>query len=84
MKKIIIFIKDLPRRWKAETPRVAKIIRNSAATIAAVVPGAWLTFQGMNIALPECIVNNVGYITLAALIITGVAGLKEKKGSKNG
>ncbi len=79
MKKIITFIKDLPRRWEAETPRVAKIIRNSAATIAAIVPGAWLTFQGMGIALPSWFVNHVGYITLAALFITGFAGTKEKK-----
>ena len=77
MKKIIAFIKDLPRQWKAETPKLAKWVRNVAATITAVVPTAWLTFQGMGIILPEWFVNNVGYITLASLIITGLAGTKE-------
>lgn len=78
MKKIIAFIKDLPRQWRADTPKVAKWVRNASATIAAVVPGAWLTFQGMGISLPEWFVNHVGYITLAALLITGVAGTKER------
>ena len=79
MKKIINFIKDLPRQQKTETPKIAKRIRNIAAVISTVVPAAWLTFQGMGIILPEWFVNNVGYITLASLIITGVAGTKEKK-----
>ena len=79
VKKLINFIKDLPRQWKAETPKIAKRIRNIAAVISTVVPAAWLTFQGMGIILPEWFVNNVGYITLASLIITGVAGTKEKK-----
>lgn len=78
MRKIIAFIKDLPRQWLADTPKVAKWVRNASATIAAVVPGAWLTFQGMGISLPEWFVNHVGYITLAALLITGVAGTKER------
>ena len=79
MKKIIDFIKDLPRQWKAETPKLAKWIRNVAAAITAVVPTAWLTFQGMGITLPEWFVNHVGYITLISLIITGLAGTKECK-----
>ena len=78
MRKIIAFIKDLPRQWRADTSKVAKWVRNASATIAAVVPGAWLTFQGMGISLPEWFVNHVGYITLAALLITGVAGTKER------
>ena len=52
MKNIINFIKDLPRQWKAETPKIAKRIRNIAAVISTVVPAAWLTFQGMGIILP--------------------------------
>ena len=79
MKKIIDFIKDLPRQWNAETQKIAKWIRNVAATITAVVPTAWLTFQGMGITLPEWFVNHVGYITLISLIITGLAGTKECK-----
>ena len=82
MKKLIAFIKDLPRQWKAETPKVAKWVRNSAATITAVVPTAWITFNTMGIMLPTWFVNNVGYITLISLIITGLAGTKEKKDGK--
>ena len=82
MKKLIAFIKDLPRQWKAETPRIAKWVRNSAATITAVVPTAWVTFNTMGIMLPPWFVNNVGYITLVSLVITGLAGTKEKKDGK--
>ena len=81
IKQIIAFICDLPRQWRAETPIIAKRVRNASATIAAVVPGAWMTFQGMGIPLPTWFVSHVGYITLIALIITGIAGTKEKKGS---
>ena len=49
VKKLIKFIKDLPRQWKAETPKIAKRIRNVAAVISTVVPAAWLTFQGMEL-----------------------------------
>lgn len=80
MKKVIAFIKDLPRQWRAETPKIAKWIRNIAAIITAVVPTAWVTFQTMNITLPDWFTTHVGYITLASLIITGIAGTKEKKG----
>ncbi len=79
MRKIIEFIKDIPRKWKSETPKVAKRIRNAAAVISAVVPAAWLTFQGMNIPLPEFFTNSIGYVTFVSLLIMGVAGLKEKK-----
>ena len=41
VKKLIKFIKDLPRQWKAETPKIAKRIRNIAAIISTVVPAAW-------------------------------------------
>lgn len=82
MKKLIEFIKDLPRQWKAETPRIAKWVRNYAATVTAVVPTAWITFNTMGIMLPVWFVNNVGYITLVSLVITGLAGTKEKKDGK--
>lgn len=79
MKKLIEFIKDLPRKWRAETPKLAKWIRNVAGVITAVVPTAWMTFQGMGIILPYWFTQNVGYITFASLLIAGFAGIKEKK-----
>lgn len=72
-------LKEFIRRWRADTPGLAKAIRNIAGTITAIVPTAWLTFQGMGITLPSWFVNNIGYITFASLLITGYAGLKEKK-----
>ena len=79
MKKFIAFIKDLPRQWRAETPKIAKRVRNIAAVLSAAIPGAWLTFQEMGIALPGWVSDYIGYITLISLIITGIAGTKEKK-----
>jgi hypothetical protein len=83
MKKLIGKLRSLKseliRRWKAETPMVAKCVRNIAGTITVVVPVAWATFQGMNIELPAWFSHSVGYITLASLILTGAAGIKEKK-----
>lgn len=79
MRKIINFIKDLPRQWKAETPKIAKRIRNIAVVVSTVMPTAWLTFQGMGISLPEWFTNNIGYLTLTSLVIVGIAGTKEKK-----
>jgi hypothetical protein len=38
-----------------------------------------MTFNGMGILMPYWFSQNVGYITLAALLITGFAGTKEKK-----
>ena len=79
MKKIKEFFKEIVRQWKAETPKVAKWIRNISGIITAVVPSAWMTFNVMGILMPYWFSQNVGYITLAALLITGFAGTKEKK-----
>lgn len=71
--------KDLKRQWDAETPLIAKRIRDIAAILTAVIPTAWGTFKLMEISLPEWFNNCVGYITFASLLIVGIAGTKEKK-----
>ena len=73
-------ITTLLAKWRAETPVFAKNIRNIAITITAVVPSAWVTFQGLGITLPEWFSNSVGYITFASAIIAGIAGTRTKKG----
>lgn len=73
------FLVTFKEKWIADTPIIAKWIRNITGSISAAVPTAWLTFQTMGIQLPEWFVNNVGYITLISLIITGIAGTREVK-----
>jgi len=80
MKKII---NELIRRWRADTPGLAKAIRNIAGTITAIVPTAWVTFQGMGITLPEWFTNALGYITFASAIIAGIAGTRTKEGGED-
>ena len=69
------------QQWNAETPKIAKIVRNAAATITIVLPSAW----GIVMAMPKMsdIVSDgttkiVLYVTLISAIITGIAGLQKK------
>lgn len=71
--------KELKRQWCAETPKVYKWIRNIAGIITAVVPSSWGVFILMSIQMPEWFTHSVGFITFTSLIITGIAGTKEKK-----
>ena len=70
------------QQWNADTPKIAKIVRNAAATITIVLPSAW----GIVMAMPKMsdIVSDgatriVLYATLISAIITGVAGLQKKQ-----
>lgn len=42
-------IEKIKEQWNAETPKIAKIVRNAAATIAVVLPSAW----GIVMAMPK-------------------------------
>jgi|WetSurMetagenome_2_1015567.scaffolds.fasta_scaffold284361_3 hypothetical protein len=77
--KIITWIKDLPRQWKAETPKVAKWIRNVAGTLTVVLPTAWGVLSATGIGMPDWFNHSIGYIILGSAVIAGVAGTKEKK-----
>lgn len=80
MKKIIAIIKDYPRRWKAETPKLAKWIRNVAATITAANIATLMGSLLINgIVFPIWFSQIVGSVILVSGIITAVAGAKEKK-----
>ena len=74
-------IEKVKQQWNAETPKIAKMVRNAAATIAIVLPSAW----GIVMAMPKMsdIVSDgttkiVLYVTLISAIIMGIAGLQKK------
>jgi len=81
MKKVIFFIKDLPRQWRAETPLVAKWIRNIAGILTVSIPSAYVVVSNMGSEIPRFMSIGVTIITfVCSLIVTITAGTKEKKG----
>jgi hypothetical protein len=72
--------KEFIRRWRADTPRRARMIRNAAISLSTLVPSAW----GGACALPGITLPTwVGYVvfgfTFLALLVGGVAGTREIK-----
>lgn len=78
MKKIISFVKDLPRQWKAETPVICKYIRNVAGVLAVAIPTICNTCPA-GLVVPEWFLKYSWYIFAACLFVTGAAGTKEFK-----
>lgn len=77
--KIVAIVKE---QWDAETPKIAKIVRNAAATITIVLPSAWgivMTMPKMTDIVSDSTTRIVLYTTLISAIITGVAGLQKTK-----
>lgn len=77
--KIINKIKE---QWDAETPKIARVVRNAAATITIVLPSAWgivMTMPKMDDIVSDSTTRIVLYTTLISAIITGVAGLQKTK-----
>lgn len=75
-------IKELKKQWCGETPKIAKIIRNIAASISCTLPTVWISFSSMGISLPSWFEQSFGYISVISLLITGFAGTKETKEAK--
>jgi len=75
-------LKTIIAKWRSETPLAARIVRNTAATIAAALPTAYITVTGMGITLPETWQYIIGGVTLASVLITGIAGTKETNNAK--
>lgn len=74
-------IEKIKEQWNAETPKIAKIVRNAAATIAVVLPSAWgivMAMPKMSDIVSDGTTNIVLYVTLISAIITGIAGLQKK------
>ena len=79
MKKIIAFFRDITRKWKAETPKIAKCIRNIAAAITSCFPTCYTLIASNAITMPPWFSSWVGYTLFAASFITMVAaGTREK------
>ena len=80
MKKIWLFLIDLPRQWRAETPKIAKDIRNISGSLFVAIPGVWAVIQNMpNIIIPAWVNDCILYATIISGLITLIAGTKEKK-----
>ena len=76
--KIVAIVKE---QWDAETPKIAKIVRNAAATITIVLPSAWgivMAMPKMSDIVSDSATRIVLYTTLISAIITGIAGLQKK------
>jgi len=82
MKKLIAFIKDLPRQWKAETPKVAKLIRNACGILGSSISSAYGYVVILNIDMPSWFGTAVGISVFICFLIFGAAGTKEKKDGK--
>lgn len=74
MKKGFAIIKGLIRRWKAETPVIAKYVRNTSMLIGGAI-GAGYTVVPMD-SLP----NLIKYVAFSCAGIAFVAQFFEKKG----
>lgn len=78
IKRIINWI---TQQWNAETPKIAKIVRNAAVTITVVLPSAWgivMAMPKMSDIVSDSTTKIVLYVTLFSAIITGIAGLQKK------
>ena len=81
MKKIARIIAKIKEQWSAETPKIAKVVRNAACTITVVLPSAWgivMAMPKMSDMVSDSATRIVLYTTLVSAIITGIAGLQKK------
>ena len=72
-------MKSLIKQWKAPTPFIAMWIRNVFGAISVTAPIAYSTLMATNIQMPEVFTKYIGYIIFFSVLITGLAGTKEKK-----
>ena len=68
-------MKSLIKQWKAETPKVAKYIRNVAGGLSA----AFGTLKASGIDTPVWLDDSIGYMIFISALIMLIAGTKEKK-----
>lgn len=71
-------MKSLIEQWKAPTPFIAKWIRNVFGALSISVPIAYSALTAVGIEMPELFTKYVGYIIFFSVLITGLAGTKEK------
>lgn len=69
-------------RWRSETPKWAKRLRNTAATISAALPAAYASVSAMNIEIPSTYKYIIASLTFGSVLITAVAGTRETNNGK--
>ena len=68
-------MKSLWAQWKAETPKVAKYIRNVSGGISS----AFITLKASGVDTPSWLDDSIGYIIFIFAIVMVISGTKEKK-----
>ena len=68
-------MKSLWAQWKAETPKVAKHIRNVRDGISS----ALITLKASGVDTPSWLDDSIGYIIFIFAIVMVISGTKEKK-----
>ena len=72
------FFKKLQADWCAETPILAKRIRNISATLATALPFAYSAFKATSIQIPVWFSYSVGIMIFICTLIAGISGIQRK------
>ena len=78
-KGVISFIKDLPRRWKSKTPKVAKWVRNTFTTLGASVIAFNTAVVSLGAKTPDWYQDNLWFFVGGCAAIVILAGAQEVK-----
>ena len=70
---------SLKSQWQADTPPIAKSIRNLAGALTVGVPFMAGILTSSGVPVPEWFMNNLWVIISISALITGIAGTKECK-----
>ena len=68
-------MKSIIKQWKAETPKVAKYIRNVAGGLSAALG----TLKASGVDTPDWLDDSIAYMIFISALIMLIAGTKEKK-----
>lgn len=79
LKSVWLFLLDLPRQWKADTPKIAKWIRNTFTTLGAAIFAFNSAIVSISASTPSWYSDNVWYFIGGCAAIVVLAGTKEVK-----
>lgn len=77
------YIKDIPRRFKAETPKVFIWIRNICALISTVATAVNSKLIISGVTVPSWFTENIWYFIALPAVIAFFVQTKEKKDDEN-
>lgn len=78
-REAIFFIKDIPRQWKAETPKIAKWVRNTFATLGSAALAFNTAVTSISASTPSWYSDNIWFVIGGCAAIVVIAGTKEVK-----